>query len=468
MAQDFTQTASTSNPSRTVSDSDFGGNYSITANGTSDYMYDAGSGDVGDIFANGSWNAHTIYFAVSRPAVANTTQTILYSAGASESYRIQTTQTSSGGIYVQVYGYDGTNTRYVECPLFDTSSDRFFICIRNQGTGGATELEVMINSRQSTSVDPNGGTFVTDLTGMDLNGLTELFRNTSGGGTNYMSGKFADMFIYQEAHPDATVDGMFAWLNGEFGSVTKEGWGFNKSSTVANASRVVISDNANLSFPSGDWSIGGWVRLMENTGSSFKYIYSHGLGSGNEVFFLIGESGSGIANLLRFVAHDSGSGSITGFDSTTSVGTSADWQHVMYIRSGNTLTLYVDGVSQNSRDITGFGSITPSGVATIGCRNDTGGINGYDVSTNRYHKGLLKDWAKWDRALTVSGSGTANELATLVAGGAAKDTSVGSPVWNIEMDPAVARSQTTSEIGALTIQRPPTSNATQHLHGVYL
>lgn len=57
-----------------------------------------------------------------------------------------------------------------------------------------------------------------------------------------------------------------------------------------------IPDDAALSLPAGDWCIGGWVNVTDNTGDFFQYLFSNGgFLATSSLNFYIGEDTSGLA-----------------------------------------------------------------------------------------------------------------------------------------------------------------------------
>ncbi len=165
---------------------------------------------------------------------------------------------------------------------------------------------------------------------------------------------------------------------------------------------VQITDDAVLTLPNGDWTIGGWFRLTDNTGSNFQYILSWGTFGADPSFqWFLPEASTADANTLKIIVRDAG-GDEHNFFSSGTPGTSTAWQHFALVRSGTTLTQYIDGSADGSNTNANHGSVDVAGNFYVGSRSDR--------QSARFFGGDVAELAKWDRALNAS------ELTSLVAG----------------------------------------------------
>jgi hypothetical protein len=169
--------------------------------------------------------------------------------------------------------------------------------------------------------------------------------------------------------------------------------------------RVTLADDAALTLPNGDWSLGGWVKLTDNAGTTFQYFISWGTFDANPSlsFYFVEASNGTDPNKLTAVVND-GSVSVNAWRvlSSTTPGTSTAWQHVALVRSGATITMYVDGASVGSDTATTPAGTDVAGSLFLGARAD--------LSAGRFFGGSMAEFAKWDRALA------AGELAALANG----------------------------------------------------
>ena len=133
------------------------------------------------------------------------------------------------------------------------------------------------------------------------------------------------------------------------------------------------------------WTVEYWLRINSHAGA-----YQHTLGFWNAtaptgVIYYFSSNMYNGTNKMGFqykYANATDSGSLV-FGSALSTGV---WQHHAFVRNGNTLTAYLDGVSQGTHtmtgrtiDITGYNSTTISTMPfTIGAMSDaSGGTNGW-------------------------------------------------------------------------------------------
>ena len=182
-------------------------------------------------------------------------------------------------------------------------------------------------------------------------------------------------------------------------------WHFDEQ-TGATGQHVQVTDDAALTLPDADWTMAGRVRLDDNVGTLFQYFLSWGAFSASPScnwFFGETSEGTGAADKLRILIEDSGgdtygppSGGVT---STGTPGTSTVWQHLALVRSGNTLTQYVDGVADGTATNVNVDAINVAGNLYFGMRSDN--------DANRRLGGSMAEWARALGAdeLTAAASG---------------------------------------------------------------
>lgn len=155
---------------------------------------------------------------------------------------------------------------------------------------------------------------------------------------------------------------------------------------------ITMPDNAVLTLPDSDWTIAGWVKLADNTGSGDQTVWSHGGSSGNNrasLFFRETSAGASPDDLC-FVLQDT-DGTTTGdICSTSNPGTLVVWSHVTLTRASGVFTLYVNGASVATTTNASIDAVDPTTTFTWGGRNDATNLLG----------GRLSSWTKWNRALT--------------------------------------------------------------------
>lgn len=184
---------------------------------------------------------------------------------------------------------------------------------------------------------------------------------------------------------------------------------------------VDMSDDAALTFPDGDYSVGGWVYWDNENGNQFTYIYSWGAhGGANSSRFIIGEVSSGTPKQVWFDAFDAeGDRANTGGGGTDMEENA--WHHWLVVRSGEDTTMYYDGVADSNANDQGspVGTCNAAGVMFFGESDDTNAVNRFE--------GRLAYWAKWDRALT-------QDEITALAGGCAPTSYPTELKWYLPME----------------------------------
>ncbi len=164
-----------------------------------------------------------------------------------------------------------------------------------------------------------------------------------------------------------------------------------------------IADNAALTLPDGDWTIGLWVRLPSNTGTIYKYFMSVNLYGQNPAmywFFYEGQHVSA-ANKLSFYFRDN-DGTEVAASSTITPGANTAWQHLILQRSGDAITQYVDGVASGTASSANLDALDANTPLYLGCRSD--------LLVTGFFGGHMAHFAIWGRALSAA------ERAALAAG----------------------------------------------------
>jgi hypothetical protein len=163
---------------------------------------------------------------------------------------------------------------------------------------------------------------------------------------------------------------------------------------VFTADNVAMADNAVQAFPDADWSICGFFKLANNTGSGNQNLWGWGAQSANPSFNLyIREASNSSPNALTSNPRDNDTGSAVSIAGTP--GTSTAWQRVCAVRTGTaTVTNYINGASIGTGSSATFDGIDVAGSSFFGVDGDGSGEPINDG-------GLLVVWAKWDRALSA-------------------------------------------------------------------
>ena len=166
---------------------------------------------------------------------------------------------------------------------------------------------------------------------------------------------------------------------GSFSPFSPAGWSgfFNGINSY-----LSIAGNNVFNFGSSDWTVDAWVYLNAMpTSDAWPTNYDNhmeiaGVGTVNlrdGVSFIIGQT------KLLVQSND------TQYASTSHGLTINTWNHLAYIRSGNNILFYVNGITKGSAAFTG--SVGTGGTTYIGCETGQGAfLNGY-ISNLRVVKG---------------------------------------------------------------------------------
>lgn len=139
---------------------------------------------------------------------------------------------------------------------------------------------------------------------------------------------------------------------------------FGGSSLKTNSSNIQTTTSTDYGFGTGDFTVDFW--LYYQGGNGYVFFWSIDSGSGN--FYQYGLSNGGTAPILW----NGTSAVITG---STNI-TSSQWQHHALVRSGSTITVYLNGTSIGSvTSAVDLGTTKPLYIGT----NSTGiqATNGY-------------------------------------------------------------------------------------------
>jgi hypothetical protein len=154
-----------------------------------------------------------------------------------------------------------------------------------------------------------------------------------------------------------------------------------------------LANSADWDFGTGNWTIDFWVR--RNGAAAFRGILGTVSAEGPVGGYVIGMSNDTTGKL----ALTSTASGVWGTDLTTSSApANLTWTHVAFVRNGNTLTVYLNGVSNGTKDVTGYSYDTKGSGLVIG-RLYTGTDNFYwngHIDELRISKGI----ARWTAAFT--------------------------------------------------------------------
>jgi hypothetical protein len=158
-----------------------------------------------------------------------------------------------------------------------------------------------------------------------------------------------------------------------------------------------IADNAALTLPDGDWSIGCWLNLDSNAGTAYQYIMSWGgFDATNSFNLYVGEASLADAtdrNEFQVKSKDSGGTSAGIVRTNGNPGLDLTWQHVLVVRASNVMDIYINGSSQASLAMVGYNVVNRTSAFELGRRTDG--------NSARYFGGDMAEVFKADFAVTA-------------------------------------------------------------------
>ncbi|OGF74393.1 hypothetical protein A2W57_02325 [Candidatus Giovannonibacteria bacterium RIFCSPHIGHO2_02_43_16] len=180
-------------------------------------------------------------------------------------------------------------------------------------------------------------------------------------------------------------------INGPQKAIGKIGQGlsFDGSNDYVNAGR-----NPSLDMGANNFSVGGWIKTSGNPSAQ----------AGNPGYGLLAAKGSSGAGGKRYglwaYRQTTGVAALNlddnaaeaYFEGTTNVD-DGNWHMVYGVRDGNTAKIYVDGIQENTADITGLGSLDDIN------KDFMISVDSH-APTNYFVRGLIDDVRIYNRALT--------------------------------------------------------------------
>lgn len=252
------------------------------------------------------------------------------------------------------------------------------------------------------SILPTPGNYVVDVLvdGVSVGAVGSHTFTSIAAGAHTISATFASngdliaRYLFDESdgavaadaspnHLDANLLGGFSWVSGKYDNAVNLG-GAN--------GYAVLPDG--IASGLGDFTITAWVNLT--TSPFWGRIFDIGSGTG-QYMFLAANVGS---NLMRYAIKNGGGEQVV--NSSVALPTGS-WQHVAVTRSGNTVTLYLNGVACGSNPAV---TIKPSDLGTT-----TQSWIGRSQYNDPYLNGSVDDFRIYAKPLTVA------EIVEVMTGG---------------------------------------------------
>ena len=271
--------------------------------------------------------------------------------------------------------------------------------------------------------NPTNGTVVNNE-----DGTVTYTPNTSYTGADsftYLTADLDDTTSYWRLDGDAT-DAVGSNDGTITGTTTVEGHFGDALSFDEVDDKVVISDFA----MNNEFSISFKIKIDDNTGSLFQYIYSHGdIDSTNSLNIFLNEASHVTdPNMLRTVIRDTNdtlSNTALQFDASSIIGDGNWHTYTLTVATGEGAKVYLDGVLQNTDVTRGGDAFDPGTDLYLGTRQDE--------AADRWYGGSLDSVQVFNRALSAS------EVTATHTGGSSLGT------VNVTIDPTLVV-DTTSDV----------------------
>ncbi len=254
--------------------------------------------------------------------------------------------------------------------------------------------------------NPTNGTVVNNGDGTVT--YTPTTSYTGADSFTYVTADLDDTTSYWRLDGDAT-DSVSSNDGTITGTTTVEGNYGDALSFDEVDDKVVVSDFA----MSDEFSISFQIKIDDNTGSLFQYIYSHGdIDTTNSLNIFLNEATHGTdPNMLRTVIRDTNdtlSNTALEFDASAIIGDGNWHTYTLTVASGEGAKVYLDGVVQNTDATRGGDAFDPATDIYFGAK--------HDLDVDRFFGGSLDSVQVFNRALSSA------EINNTIAGGSSLGT----------------------------------------------
>ena len=133
--------------------------------------------------------------------------------------------------------------------------------------------------------------------------------------------------------------------------------------------RLLLEAHSDWNMGSGDFTIECWVKTTSDNDAIINQSNGSAVSNSSWLIWLDTAGKAGIY-LTEDTAWDK-------YNISTTVVNDDEWHHIAAVRNGNSLRMYVDGVSSSSTDITGFTVATSSRWLEVGAQDNVSHYTGY-------------------------------------------------------------------------------------------
>lgn len=168
-------------------------------------------------------------------------------------------------------------------------------------------------------------------------------------------------------------------------------WSFNGVNN-----NVKLADNAALTFPNADWTVSLLVELVSPATGATQVMFDWADGSA-ECWFVVTNNAGNADEINLYLADDGYTNEVDRTSTASPFMSNTSWTSVILQRSGSNYLVFVNNTEViNSAGLFSVGAINVAGTFNFGY---------YESEGNRWLKGALAEFAKWDRALNSTERG---------------------------------------------------------------
>jgi hypothetical protein len=126
-----------------------------------------------------------------------------------------------------------------------------------------------------------------------------------------------------------------------------------------------VPDSDDWNFGSGDFTIDGWVYFPSISSADLRMsIASQYVDINNRWIFYVETNGT-TDHYVQFMHMDGGTRRAYYYTQVSSLFTPGTWQHVAFVRNGNSAYIFVGGVSRSLTTITSWGALSDVGAGAL-------------------------------------------------------------------------------------------------------
>ena len=220
----------------------------------------------------------------------------------------------------------------------------------------------------------------------DGKGVTLLLDGSGGGGATVPDSSSVNNTVNNNG-----VDNPASNVTGPYGSQTQNVFEFDGTDDY-----LTLSNNSAPQLGKGDFTFECWLKLNNTTGT--KAIFDCRVQSNDTKGWVLYLNGTSLIHSQN-----------SGFNLTaTSAVTSSKWHHVALVRASNTTTLFVDGVSKGTVDVTdeSYDFKNPLTIGAVSYGGSSVGDFAGNMADIRITQGVARDIAAgFSNGTPISGGG---------------------------------------------------------------